>query len=557
MFSSSGVSLDTVSSAEFAGIENKKALSIGKTAKYSASGLNVDVSSLNGDGYAIKNVGDDIFVIAGDSALAYVYAAQGLLHELIGYEAYAIDEIVYDGSDEIEYSPLDVVSVPDFRYRYMYNMNVTGAEDPAGYKNILRNNGVNFSPIGGGHTIFRFLPPETYYATHPEWYTSTDKATGQLCWSNAEMLDELSKAVIKEYDNLPPTATHIMVAQNDGRDWCTCEACTASLNKYGTNSAVVVKGINKLARDLKAHIASSSTPDRQAFVGTFAYTSTERPPVTRLADGTYAPVDDDVIMEDNTFVQVAPIDTDYSRNFYDEKNVTYANNFRGWNAIAKNIIVWNYNTNFSNYFVPFMTYNVLADNYKFLKENGVVSIMEQGAHNSKQIGFMELKNYISSKVAWNVNASVSDLTDEFFEAYYRDAAPFMKSYFDEYRAWYNVLEEKETIINGGIYAKYESVPDAFPLPLVARWESYLDDAKISIAYLKDVDENRYNALYARIDKENLFMNYVRLTWYAERYSESELTEMRASFKEKCELYDLARESELSALETLYASWGLL
>jgi hypothetical protein len=293
---------------------------------------------------------------------------------------------------------------------------------------------------------------------------------------------------------------------------------------------------------------------REVIVSTFAYTSTEKPPVKLDENGEYVPVDESVILEKNAGVRIAPIDTDYARSFYDAVNEAYAANFRGWASLTDNITVWNYNTNFSFYFVPFCNFNTIQDNYRFLSENGVSAIMEQGG--GKQIGFIALRNYVYSKLMWNAEENFESLLNNFFDNYYQDGAFGMRKYFDEYRSWYNVIEDQYTVINGGIYARYGSVFDVFPLHLIERWENYVEQAKKEIEYIKDVDEALYNKIYDRIDIESLFFDYVRLTWYDTSYSDADLLALRIKFKEKCEKYNITDVSETATLASVYAGWGI-
>lgn len=530
-----------------------KVISIGRTKAFADSGIAVDEKGLNGDGYVIKSVNEDIFIIAGTKDLAYQYAAYGLLHELIAYEAYSYDEIYFDYLSGVAFSAFDITEIPVFTYRFMYNEEMAGCPEASSYRDALRNSDIVWAGPSG-HTIFKLLPPEKYAKDHSDWYINpNDPVNGQLCWSKQDMLAEMTVQVIDKVKNTP-NATHVMVAQNDGRDWCVCKDCSASLNQYGTNSAVLIKGMNYIARELNKYLEANE-PGREVIVTTFAYTSTEKPPVKLDGNGKYVPIDDSVVLEKNVGVRIAPIDTDYARSFYDSANEVYATNFRGWSALTNNIAVWNYNTNFSFYFVPFCNFNTIQDNYRFFSENGVSAVMEQGA-GSKQVGFIPLRNYVYSKLMWNPNEDFEELIDNFFDNYYQDGASAMRKYFDEYRSWYNVIENQYLVINGGIYAGYGSVFDVFPLNLISRWEGYVEQAKKEIEYIKVLDETLYEKIYNRIDVESLFFDYVRLTWYNTSYSDSELLALRLQFKEKCEKYDIKQIKEAVSLASVYEGWGI-
>ena len=63
-------------------------------------------------------------------------------------------------------------------------------------------------------------------------------------------------------------------------------------------------------------------------------------------------------------------------------------------------------------------------------------------------------------------------------------------------------------------------------------------------------------LYERMDLESLFFDYVRLFWYETSYSDGQLLQMRLSFKEKCEKYQLTEIASTKPLTNTYASWGI-
>ena len=553
LYQATACSMKIVSESAYNSAIHKNTISLGKTELYNQTNLNVNVDDLNTDGYVIKNVGEDIYVVGGESGVAYQYAAYRLLNEFIDFEAYSYDEIYYKSARTVVYEEMDIVDIPDFAFREMYNEDVSLSVDPTAYRNLIKNHLVQFSSVGGGHSIFKLLPVETYYEEHKDWYVSTDPARGQLCFSKQDMVEELARQVINEVKNAGPAVTHVMVAQNDGREWCTCTDCTASLVKYGTNSAVLVKAINYIAREVQKYI-DQNEPGRKIKVCTFAYTSTEVPPTKVDERGNIVPFDDSVKLEDNVSIRLAPIDTNYARSYYDWENEPYAKNIAGWGVLAKEIIVWNYNTNFNFLFVPFCSWNSIQDNYKFFKSCNVNAVMEQGAR--KQVGFMALKNYLYSKLMWDNDADFEMLIDTFFDNYFRDGSEYMKKYFDEYRSWYNVIEAEHNRITGSIYAGYGSVEDVFPLSLMDKWEGYVNQAKQEIEYIKNVNPELYQKLYERMDKESLFFASVRLFWYETSYSSSQLLQMRLSFKEKCEYYGISHFSNTKPLSETYTAWGI-
>ncbi len=551
IYQATGFNLPIKNEADYVVTATDKFISMGLTAAYNQTALNVDTSGLD-DGYAIKEQGGNFYIVGGPGAKAYLYAAYDFLKEAINFEPYYLDEVTFDYKLDITMPSIDMVVEPTFISRSYFNHTIRSASEPAVYQNYIRYEEVQWTSKGNAHTIFSFLPPTKYYEEHSEWYTGVSDRD-QLCWSQESMVEELANQVILDVQG-NPDATHVMISQNDGRQWCSCTKCAASLQKYGTNSAVLVQGINKIARKLKAWL-NENQPGRVVYVTTFAYTSTANPAVKfDQTSGKYLPIDDSVMCDDNVAIRIAPIDTDYSRNFEDEINQAYAQMFYGWAVLCENLLVWNYNTNFNYYFVPFCNFNVIKDNYVFFKENNVNVVFENGGH--MQTGFWEMRVYMTSKLQWNCNLNSRELIEDFMENYYKDGSSYMYKYFEEYRQWYNVIENKYTLINGDIYARYGSVEDVFPQALIDRWEGYVHKAMQEIEYIKDIDLDYYNKLYTRMEKETLFFDYVRLFNYTTSYTDAELLSMRLEFRDKCNRHSITHIQETGKIDSVYTGWGI-
>ena len=568
LYSATSCKLDIVTENQIT--QEKPIINFGDTSFYRETQLNIDVNSLNYDGYVIKNIEEDIFISAGTGSAAYQYSSYEMLEKLINFQAFAVDEISFDSSFDVKYQAFDLVDIPAFRYRNMHNNTMKTTGDYTTNRKLLRENQNTYTTIGSSHNIYKYLPPETYNVGHetcsvgdeercgkghPEWYVNPELGLkGDVCWSNQELIDELILQVLKEVAKAPRGATHIMVGQNDGSVWCACNDCVQAKEKYGANSAVVVKAVNQVADAVAAWIKENA-PDWDLKVTMFAYKNTLMAPVKKDVNGNLSPVDQDVVLRNNVAVRVAPIHSDFSKSFYDSVNSDNADSIKGWGVLAKEILIWNYNTNFRNYFIPFCSFNAVQDNYRFFAENNVSCVMEQGAHNSNQTGFIEYRNYLYTKLMWNPNEDVNALTEAFFDNYYREGSKWMQLYLKEYREWFNVISNKYGSAGGGVY-DYFSDFDVFPLQVINRWEGYLNQAKEEISYLKDVDGALYAEIYDRIDKETLFFDWIRLDKYSTSYSSGELYEMRVAFKEKCLHFDIQRSQEGVLLSTYYTTWGI-
>ena len=552
---SSGYSLPVCKEEAYTAYPGKKVISIGETELYKQTKLNYDKTQFNGDGYAIKSISGNVYIIAGEGENAYVFAALQFLHEVIGFESYTYDEVYYSESKTVKFDEFDLVDVPDFRYRNLYNGNVLLCANPTLQQTYYRISEMPTSSYGLTHNVFKYLPPSEYAERHPTWYNNPNNENGQICWSNKELQEELASQVIKHILSEENVDT-FMIGQNDfGTYWCKCGECNRLKIKYGTDAAAECIALKLVCKRVDEYFEKNNI-DRKVKIGIFAYQNSEKPPVTKTSDGQFKPVDDDVVLPDNAFVMLAPINSDYSCGYEDVKNDATRDNINGWKALCKNFLIWGYDANFSHYLIPFISYDAMPKMFKTFKEMGTIRLWQQGSYNSKTAGFRELRNYVSSKLLWDVDADMDSLINDFFDNYYKDGAKYMKKFFDEYRSWLKVLEKRDSSVTGGVYMNYTNVKDAFPLNLLDRWEGYINAAKNEIEYMIGFDDEKYELLYSRFDKETVFMDYIRIFVYGAEYSASELQEIRIGFKNKCEKYDIARLSESRKVSEACVGWGI-
>jgi hypothetical protein len=83
------------------------------------------------------------------------------------------------------------------------------------------------------HNLRFWLPPQRYFADHPEWYALIDGQRGQhfsqlcICTSNDEAVQELI-AQVRAFLRRCPEIKSVGVIPEDGHGMCQCERCIAS-----------------------------------------------------------------------------------------------------------------------------------------------------------------------------------------------------------------------------------------------------------------------------------------------------------------------------------------
>lgn len=543
---STGVKLSTITDSMASYSPENKYISIGNTSLFEEAGLTLR-SDLGRSGVQMFTVGNILFLNGGSDSGA-LFAVYELLERTMGFMIYADDEIAVDHKSTVYFPSasgyaIPAVDAPIGSYysnwnmsRYTRRMRMYSSEDWYIYK--------------GGHNGFGIMPPDTYRSAHPDWYSPSGS---QLCYSNYEMADQMIEN-IKVLIDADTEHNVMMIGIEDNRDWCTCDACLASKQKYGVDSAVHVKFMNYVVRHLNQWLEEERDGRKIEFVF-FAYLSTLAPPV-KMENGKYVPFDDSVVLEDNICPQYAPLDASFDRTFDHVDNKAVAETLSGWKAVSKKMYIWSYACNFNHYMVNFNNFNTMQANYKYLIERGVSYYMDQASYNTPTPCFEALRIFLMSRLMWDVDRDFNQLLDDFFTNYYKDAAPYMREYFDGIRNWYAYLETSKGLRTGSIYADIETT-EFWPKAVLDMQLSTIDKAYEAIEYYKTVDPAMYEKLYSRINLESLSPRYLLCVLYENSYTPSEIKALRSAFKEDAIAHNLIRTREKeSEFSQLYASWGV-
>ena len=110
-------------------------------------------------------------------------------------------------------------------------------------------------------------------------------------------------------------------------------------------------------------------------------------------------------------------------------NVHMFKNLRGWAAITRQIYVWHYTTNFTNYLLPYPDFDELAADAELYRRNNVIGIFfeDDGEPGGGGQG-SALRAYVMARLLWNPKVDVARDIREFHETYYGRAARPMLAY---------------------------------------------------------------------------------------------------------------------------------
>ena len=470
LFEMSNTELPVVTESDYSG---KNAIYIGNTAF--AKALNLNIAGLKGEGYIFQSVGNNFVVIGGEKN-GTLYGVYDLL-ESFGFRKYYSNATFIPKKNAITF-PDNTVFVPLNRLR----TTATGdRRDPVGtreYNEWHKLSGRGDWGTGYVHSFVRtFVSAQEHFQSHPEYFALRNgiRLPTQLCLSNPEVL----KICIKDLQaamERNPGATYWSVSQEDNDKCCLCPGCLALNKKYGGDehrySGSNVWFANEVAK---------AFPDKMISTAAYWYT---------------LPAPDNITLEPNLNIALCNIDSRRHRPIY-EADTAFTRHLTNWGKLSKDILIWDYEIQFSNQVSPFPNLHVIGPNLDFFTKNNVNSFFMQS---SSTYGneMAELRSYLLSKLLWDPKADWEVIIDDFCNGYYGKAGPYIKQYIYTMR---DALLESGFSLN--IFGSPEEARDSYLTgELMEKYRKFFDDAEKAVqndpVLLERVQVARLPIMYAQI-----------------------------------------------------------
>lgn len=390
-------------------------------------GYNNHVAKLTGrkrpspddESFICRNYNDNI-VIFGGARRGTLYGVYRLLEEKLGVRWYTPDCKIVPQLSKWRFRTLNFSEKPAINFRHVCYYGVQQDKEWRAHNELNMSWDISPDIYGGNdgywgqHTMSWFVSEEDYFDKHPEYFSLINgKRTrgAQLCLSNPEVLsiciDELRKIMRKN-----PNYSIYSLSQNDNTKPCTCKNCKALENNYGGHSGLMIWFVNQAADALKDEF-----PDK--YIGTFAYQYTRHAPKG-------------IKPHQNVVVRLCDIECCFAHplNANCERNKSFVKDMRDWGRIAPHIFIWDYVVNFYQYLAPFPNFAVLAPNIRFFQMNHAIGIMEEAQYHGLYSEFSELRSWVLAKLLWNPQLNTAALVQEFINAYYGQAAPYIQQYYN-------------------------------------------------------------------------------------------------------------------------------
>jgi hypothetical protein len=404
-----------------AGSSADKVISIGQTTRFmQQTSFKQLQKSLDGAGYAIQVVGQDLYLFGGNQR-GTIYAVLALLEEDLGCRWFTKDCSVIPHRPELKFRPTIRSVVPaftwrDIEYRDVYESAEWGCRNRVTMPCFSDEwgGGVRWAPGHMCHT-YEYLIPYSKYPEHPEYYAFINgvRNRNQLCPTNPDVVKiatERCLELLKQH----PGLQCVDVSPNDGGLHCACETCKPIDDANHSPAASQLQLCNAIAAELEKKYPN-------VYVTTLAYQDSRDAPtqikprhnvIVRLCNDSHA--------------WKYPL-VDFAGAKWKESE-QYRETLKKWTAISDNITIWDYTSNFSHYLAPMPNIWLLAPSLKYYKDCHVKGVMFQGNYNSLGGERTLLRVWVMSKLLWDPSLDAEQLQKEFIEGYYGKAAAPILAY---------------------------------------------------------------------------------------------------------------------------------
>lgn len=527
-------------------------ISIGDTSIFKGSGIVMSEAELGERGCRIVVRGRQILLngLSEEGKLNSVYK---FLAEEIDFEAFAVDEVYYRETYNVQVKNLDM------KYKF-----ATGASCYTELGSMGAGNGIPTARMfmypsgsggykldglvfGGGFfmSMLHYCLPESVYNNeavpetyHPEWFNN-----GQPCLTNQELTREFAKNLYEDY-LLKEDTYYWLFCGSDNTGLCSCGNCSAMRAEAG-GGGIMVTFMNGLDNYIQDRLQQEGVEREYCLVG-LGYYAYDAPPTVANGDGTYSLVHEKYRANENVGIMYTPIQACYSHALNEkdcQSNSSLMNKLLGWKeCVGENLMVHLYGTNFSHYFLYLNDFNSLYQNAQILKDVGVKYIYSQGNNYNTNSPLVQYRLYLMSKLWDNPNQDMDELTIKFFKQYYKEVWEECYGFYNEMRNYFLIAAKEHGSECNYIYSNRINWSDKKYWPqelMIKYYEKYFEPALKIVASYYSGEE--YKKMYQRVLALEIPIRYILLTNYKTYYADYD--KEYAQFLADCKLLGITKASE--------------
>ncbi len=575
-------------------------ISIGETSLFETAGLSYDRSELGMDGVRIMTKDNTLFLLGG-TGYGPLYAVYTFMERMFNFDAFDVDCFIIDRNvKDINFKSMDVTDIPDMERRERNLGSMVTALDESNIDNKyygtrlrMRDNGLmtklpyyaDYNPETTvwyhGHNVMECLPKAVHAEQHPNWYSNEGE---QLCYTargDDEELRAMAEEVVKKTiwslyrhpKSVQPLANSISLSVEDNYNFCTCDTCKAEAETYNAAGSIV-RFTNLYASIFQEW--NDGTPASQLFQYTstdeewlninigeenrkeyiredfsfyvMAYNSMMLAPAKYDSDTQqYLPIDESCMLNDNVILSFCDIEMDWSQSYFAEDNKDSYENILAWSALStKGIHFYNYAAYPDRPLWFYDAFDAISkEQIAFMLNCGGISCVFDGENyldSTRTTGFKAYWSYLQSKLLWNVNQDVEELTEKYFSAAFGTAKDIMRNLFAEERNYFQYQYEehemhiKNSIYNKPYFAKY------WDKNIMKKWINDCYLAFDSIEKIKESEPKEYASIYNHIAAEMIYPATVYLEYFSTEISTDEKTALVGRLLKDYEILGLSEET---------------
>jgi len=308
------------------------------------------------------------------------------------------------------------------------------------YGSVLWDRADNGEPFHSHcHSFYNYLPPEEFYAEHPEYYTFTrqnapkelpNAANGKMCLTHPEvrrivierLLDLIrrDRAAARSFGTRPPRFYDLSAMDSPGTMECGCATCREFVKKNGEESDLLIDFVNTAAAAVE-----QKYPD--VTITTLVYMLNMKPPRTVKPRG-------------NVLGMWCNWWNPYSGRPVLDQALTHPDNawrlesLRAWRGLGARIGVWEYMEFAGGGNIPATFAPYAIGNYQVYNETGVEWFYEAAFNYRSAVwtfeNFEPLRRWITLRLMFDPACDVPQVLGVFFRGYYGPAAKPMRAFYD-------------------------------------------------------------------------------------------------------------------------------
>ena len=158
--------------------------------------------------------------------------------------------------------------------------------------------------------------------------------------------------------------------------------------------------------------------------------------------------------------------------------------------------------------------------------------------NNNATAWGNVKSYISTKLRWDVNADVEELTRDFFKNCYKDGWQTMYNVYCQYKAHWAYLKEIDAqdrtfdVSGSDLKSIFGNLANTsyWSRSMLEGWVAQFKLALEQIKPLKQTDKDGYDKAYKLISAELASPLYMLLKLYRSDYSKIQFAQLGEEFK---------------------------